>query len=63
MNCEFARLPDEALLHISGPDTMTFLQGQTTCDTRALDDAEAYISDQIDILREMVEKKKVIKKE
>jgi folate-binding protein YgfZ len=41
LNCEFARLPDEALLHISGPDTLTFLQGQTTCDTRALDDASA----------------------
>ncbi len=34
MNAHFASLPGEALLHISGPDTLTFLQGQTTCDTR-----------------------------
>jgi folate-binding protein YgfZ len=26
-------LNNEALLHISGPDTLKFLQGQTTCDT------------------------------
>ena len=36
MNCQFARLNSEALLHISGPDTLTFLQGQTSCDTREL---------------------------
>jgi folate-binding protein YgfZ len=29
-------LPQEALLHIEGPDTLTFLQGQTTCDTREI---------------------------
>jgi folate-binding protein YgfZ len=37
LNCEFARLEQEALLHISGPDALTFLQGQTTCDTRIID--------------------------
>ncbi len=41
MNAKFAKLSDEALLHLTGPDTLTFLQGQTTCDTRALDDASA----------------------
>lgn len=37
LNCEFARLEQEALLHISGPDALSFLQGQTTCDTRLID--------------------------
>ena len=41
MNAHFAKLPDEALLHISGPDTLTFLQGQTTCDTRQVDAGHA----------------------
>ena len=36
MSCQFAPLNSEALLHISGPDTLTFLQGQTSCDTREL---------------------------
>jgi folate-binding protein YgfZ len=39
VNCEFALLPGEALLHISGPDTLDFLQGQTTCDTRQLNES------------------------
>lgn len=34
MNCQYAHLEREALLHIMGPDTLKFLQGQTTCDTR-----------------------------
>ena len=34
MDCAFSLLPREGLLHISGPDSLTFLQGQTTCDTR-----------------------------
>ena len=34
MNCQYAHLEREALLHIIGPDTLKFLQGQTTCDTR-----------------------------
>lgn len=37
MNCQYALLEQEALLHISGPDTLKFLQGQTTCDTRKVD--------------------------
>jgi folate-binding protein YgfZ len=41
VNAQFARLPGEALLHIAGPDTLTFLQGQTTCDTRQVDTARA----------------------
>lgn len=36
MSSQFSLLPGEALLHISGPDSLTFLQGQTTCDTRQL---------------------------
>ncbi len=32
----FSLLHSEALLHISGPDSLSFLQGQTTCDTRRL---------------------------
>ncbi len=34
MNCQYSHLEQEALLHIIGPDTLKFLQGQTTCDTR-----------------------------
>jgi len=34
LNCQYAHLEREALLHIVGPDTLKFLQGQTTCDTR-----------------------------
>ena len=30
----YTPLEQEALLHISGPDTQTFLQGQVTCDVR-----------------------------
>ncbi len=37
MNCHYTMLEQEALLHISGPDTLKFLQGQTTCDTRRID--------------------------
>ena len=37
MNCQYSLLQQEALLHIAGPDSLTFLQGQTTCDTRKLD--------------------------
>jgi tRNA-modifying protein YgfZ len=33
----YAKLEREALLHICGPDSLTFLQGQTTCDTRTVD--------------------------
>lgn len=41
MNCHYTALEHEALLHISGPDTMNFLQGQTTCDTRKVDSQHA----------------------
>lgn len=41
MSSHYAPLTDEALLHITGPQALTFLQGQTTCDTRRLDDAHA----------------------
>lgn len=37
MNCHYATLEKDALLHIVGPDTLKFLQGQTTCDTRTVD--------------------------
>jgi len=37
LNCQFTRLEQEALLHITGADTLKFLQGQTTCDTRNVD--------------------------
>jgi len=36
LNTYTCRLASEALMHIAGPDTLTFLQGQTTCDTREL---------------------------
>lgn len=41
MSCHYTILDDEALLHIVGPDTLTFLQGQTTCDTRPADAGQA----------------------
>jgi tRNA-modifying protein YgfZ len=34
LDCAFSLLNNEGLLHIKGPDSLTFLQGQTTCDTR-----------------------------
>jgi len=37
LNCQFSVLEQEALLHVVGPDTLTFLQGQTSCDTRNID--------------------------
>jgi folate-binding protein YgfZ len=36
VDAQACRLENEALLHINGPDTLTFLQGQTTCDSREL---------------------------
>jgi folate-binding protein YgfZ len=41
LNCHYAPLQQEALLHIAGPDTLKFLQGQTTCDTRKVDPQHA----------------------
>ncbi|MFT4519007.1 MAG: folate-binding protein YgfZ [Halioglobus sp.] len=37
MNANYCLLEQESLLHIVGPDSLTFLQGQTTCDTRLVD--------------------------
>ena len=41
MDAHYALLEDDALLHISGPDTLQFLQGQTTCDTRQVSPEQA----------------------
>jgi tRNA-modifying protein YgfZ len=41
LNCHYAPLAQEALLHITGPDSLKFLQGQVTCDTRKIDAAHA----------------------
>ena len=36
MTCHNTNLDHEALLHITGPDALSFLQGQLSCDTRTL---------------------------
>lgn len=41
MSSQYTILNDEALLPIIGPDSLSFLQGQTTCDTRTVDAAHA----------------------
>jgi folate-binding protein YgfZ len=41
VNAHYCTLSQEALLHISGPDSLKFLQGQTTCDTSQVDDGHA----------------------
>ncbi|MFT6052047.1 MAG: folate-binding protein YgfZ [Halioglobus sp.] len=41
MSSYYTPLNNEALLHIEGPDSLKFLQGQTTCDTRKVDEAKA----------------------
>lgn len=41
VSCQYTILENEALLHIAGPDSLTFLQGQTTCDTRSVDASHA----------------------
>ena len=40
MNNYYAPLEQDALLHISGPDALKFLQGQVTCDTRKIDSTQ-----------------------
>jgi tRNA-modifying protein YgfZ len=35
-SCQYTALEQEALLHVTGPDARTFLQGQLSCDTRKL---------------------------
>lgn len=37
LNCTYAKLNHESLLHLRGPDSLSFLQGQVSCDTRKLD--------------------------
>jgi folate-binding protein YgfZ len=39
----FSLLSSETILHITGPDTQTFLQGQTTCDVRLVNENQAAI--------------------
>lgn len=41
VNTHVTPLQSEGLLHITGPDAVDFLQGQTTCDTRKLDASTA----------------------
>jgi folate-binding protein YgfZ len=41
LKCNYCPLDEEALLHITGPESLTFLQGQTTCDTRIVDASHA----------------------
>ena len=41
LNARFTPLDHETLLQISGPDTLTFLQGQSTCDTGQLNETRA----------------------
>ncbi|MEP5568365.1 MAG: hypothetical protein ABJN62_11060 [Halioglobus sp.] len=43
MSAYYALLNSESLLHISGPDTLTFLQGQVTCDTREVEPTKAVV--------------------
>ncbi|MEP4146343.1 MAG: hypothetical protein ABJL54_03930 [Halioglobus sp.] len=43
MSAHYALLHSESLLHISGPDTLTFLQGQVTCDTREVGPQNAVV--------------------
>ncbi len=43
VSAQYAVLHQEALLHISGPDSLAFLQGQTTCDTRTVGPRQATI--------------------
>jgi len=41
LNYQYTHLEQEGLLHIIGPDSLKFLQGQTTCDTRRVDQHHA----------------------
>ncbi|AQA18464.1 hypothetical protein BST95_09680 [Halioglobus japonicus] len=43
LSAQFVLLEQEALLHITGPDTLKFLQGQTTCDAAAVTAAQAVV--------------------
>ncbi len=54
MSAFFAPLKTEALLHISGPDSLTFLQGQTTCDTRDVSRSQAVLGAYCNVQGRMV---------
>ncbi|MEE4146284.1 MAG: hypothetical protein V2I26_15880 [Halieaceae bacterium] len=41
MTRQYAKLDQESLLHLQGSDALSFLQGQVTCDTRKLADANS----------------------
>lgn len=41
LNTYYAPLQQDALLHLTGPDALQFLQGQVTCDTRNVDETHA----------------------
>lgn len=41
MTTQFCTLQHDALLHITGPDSLKFLQGQTTCDAQSVSDTHA----------------------
>jgi folate-binding protein YgfZ len=43
LSAHFALLESEQLLHIIGPDTLSFLQGQVTCDTREVSSQQAVV--------------------
>lgn len=43
MKSYFCHLEHDGLLHIEGPDSLKFLQGQTTCDTQQVDDSHAVL--------------------
>ena len=43
MDAFYANLDRESLLLLSGPDSLKFLQGQTSCDTDSLDDDRALL--------------------
>lgn len=43
VSSHYTVLNNEALLHISGPDSLKFLQGQTTCDTNKISPEQATV--------------------
>ncbi|MEH6581934.1 MAG: hypothetical protein V7754_08365 [Halioglobus sp.] len=43
MDAHYCNLEHETLLHITGPDSLKFLQGQTTCDTSEINETHALL--------------------
>jgi folate-binding protein YgfZ len=41
LNANYCATTSESLLHLTGPDSLKFLQGQATCDTDKIDDRHA----------------------